>query len=473
MVRIDSSVVEEIARLHAEEVDASQIANRLSLRKMQVVAILAHLAMLAGPRHEAVKRSVSPIIDRQTNEVPRVDHEVPDDELSDSTPSPISKHLDELEDGFLVGDDVEFSDPLYWRPTVPNLVPNPHLMIMGESGSGKTYAIQCLLSELANGQIPSIIFDYGQGFDLSTLDPVFVRYAKPIEYRLGDEGIPINPLQLFPSDAQGPKSVASRVSDIFDAVYQLGAIQRKVLIDAILKAFQSAGIDYDNRSSWTKPIPAMTVLQEVLDELASDKGYPSYKNAVNLGARLTTFFMLTSFASGEARWSWQTAMADSEHKVHILQFRGLEGKTQRVLVEMLLWHLFAFLRGRGQGKLNLYCVLDEAHHLSFRDGGPIDHLLREARKFGIGIIFASQQPEDFSPAAYSNSASKLVFQTTDTTQRVARFLAAKCTNYDSPDQVHQTIASLQRGRALFISENRGHLVNIIDLQKRSTHWGSL
>lgn len=140
---------------------------------------------------------------------------------------------------------------------------------------------------------------------------------------------------------------------------------------------------------------------------------------------------------------------------------------------MLLWHLLAFLRGRGQNKLSLYCVLDEAHHLSFRDGGPIDHLLREARKFGIGIIFASQQPEDFSPAAYSNSASKLVFQTTDATQRVARFLEAKCTNYDSPDQIHQTIASLERGKALFISENRGYLVRITNLQKRSTHWGSL
>jgi DNA phosphorothioation-dependent restriction protein DptH len=380
---------------------------------------------------------------------------------------------EDAEEGFLVGDDVEFADPIYWRPTVPSLVPNPHLMIMGESGSGKTYAIQCLLSELANGHIPSIIFDYGQGFDLQSLDPTFVRYANPIEYRLGDEGIPINPLQLFPSDAQGPKSVASRVSDIFDAVYQLGAIQRKVLIDAVLRAFEAAGIESEKRSTWTKPSPPMTALQASLDQLASDKSYPSYKNALNLAARLTTFFMLTSFTSGEAHWSWQTAMADAAEKVHILQFRGLEGKTQRVLVEMLLWHLFAFLRGRGQNKLSLYCVLDEAHHLSFRDGGPIDHLLREARKFGIGIIFASQQPEDFSPAAYSNSASKLVFQTTDATQRVARFLAAKCTNYDSPDQIHQTIASLERGKALFISENRGYLVRITNLQKRSTHWGSL
>lgn len=193
MVRIDPSVVEEIARLHAEEIDASQIANRLSLKKMQVVAILAHLAMSMGQRHQAPEPLVYATVGRQIDEGPRIDNElIAVDEPLESAPVQVRQDADDLDEGFFVGDDVEFSDPIYWRPTVPSLVPNPHLMIMGESGSGKTYAIQCLLSELANGQFPSVIFDYGQGFELSTLDPVFVRYACPVEHRLGDEGIPIN-----------------------------------------------------------------------------------------------------------------------------------------------------------------------------------------------------------------------------------------------------------------------------------------
>ena len=46
---------------------------------------------------------------------------------------------------------------------------NPHLMIMGESGSGKTYAVQCLVAELAQRKVPSILFDYGQSFELQHL----------------------------------------------------------------------------------------------------------------------------------------------------------------------------------------------------------------------------------------------------------------------------------------------------------------
>jgi DNA helicase HerA-like ATPase len=161
---------------------------------------------------------------------------------------------------------------------------------------------------------------------------------------------------------------------------------------------------------------------------------------------------------------------DTKHKVHILQFRGLEGKTQRVLVELLLWHLFFYLKSHGQSRLRLYTVLDEAHHLSFREGGPVDSLLREARKFGLGLVFASQQPEDFSPAAYSNSASKLIFQTTDPTLRVSKFLAAKCANYAAPEDISQVISVLRQGEAFFITKNRGHVIKLADFKKRATLW---
>lgn len=257
------------------------------------------------------------------------------------------------------------------------------------------------------------------------LERVFKKFATPCEHLVGEHGLVLNPLQIFPNDIHGPSTVASRLSDVFDAVYHIGDIQRKVLIDAILRAFEKQGIQTNNRQSWKNPLPNLLALQQILEELSADKEYPNYKNATGIAARLTTFFMLNSFRIDGDPWSWDALLNDQKQRVHVLQFRGLEGKTQRILVEILLWHLFFYLKSLGQGHLRLYCVLDEAHHLSFRDGGPVDSLLREARKFGLGLIFASQQPEDFSPAAFSNSASKLVFQTTDPGLKVSKFLAAK------------------------------------------------
>src|ERR1700722_2438494 len=483
MTRISRSVAEEVLRLHDSELAPSEIALKLDLKNMLVCAVSPHRILSSegaptnrpaetkdtiygeGASPESIELSRSTLVREYIAGVESLSAEVAADEVGNKT-----EEEDQTDPGVFVGDDKEYDDSLYWRPQDSTVVPNPHLMIIGESGSGKTYALQCLMAELSQRDMPSIVFDYGQGFEIQSLDETFRKYTNPQEYLLGEEGISLNPLQIFANDIHGPKSVATRVSDIFDAVYQLGAIQRKVLIEAILRVFERSGITAEVKSSWAKPAPSVTNLQEVLEELASDKEYPNAKNAVGIAARLTTFFMLSSFRVGGSGWSWETLINDSEHRVHILQFRGLEGKTQRVLVEVLLWHLFFYLKSHGQGQLRLYCILDEAHHLSFREGGPIDLLLREARKFGIGIIFASQQPEDFSPAAFSNSASKLVFQTTDTNMKVARFLAAKCTNYDSPERIHELIAVLPRGEAFFITQNRGHEVRIADLRKRSTLW---
>jgi DNA phosphorothioation-dependent restriction protein DptH len=343
-------------------------------------------------------------------------------------------------------------------------------MIMGESGSGKTYAVQCLIAELAQRSIPSILFDYGESFELQHLDPQFTKFTGIREHLIGEEGLPINPMQIFPKDTQGPRSVAARVSDVFDAAYRLGDIQRKVVVDAIRLAFERSGISETDSSTWNRELPSLLTLQNVLEEMSADKDYPNYKNAAGVAARLMTFFMLTSFRSDIEKWSWDSLLTDAKQKVHVLQFRGLEGKTQQVLVELLLWHLFFFLKSSGQHPLRLYCVLDEAHHLSFREGGPTNMLLREARKFGLGVLFASQQPEDFSPVAFSNSASKLVFQTSDSTLKVSKLLSSKCSNYSSPEEIKELISVLPRGRAFFITKNRGHVVTLADFKKRATLW---
>lgn len=474
MLKVSETTVREILRLHQANTDPARIAQLLDLKKMQVSAIIAHDALKAGTSFD--DQAVSSPNDNVNSAELHSAHargeqsrtvEVEKEQTHLDTEAEVA---DEREDGVLVGRDREFNDLLYWNPENPTEVQNPHLMIVGESGSGKTYTVQCLTAELAQRNIPSIIFDYGQGFETNTLDDSFRKFTNPKEYLLGEEGVALNPLRIFPGEAHGPKSVATRLSDVFDAVYNLGAIQRKVLIDAILNAFAKAGISADDRTTWHKQPPSINTLQEILEDLSADKSYPNSRNAVGLAARLTTFFMLSSFRSDDKGWSWDRLIADPDHRVHILQFRGLEGKTQRVLVEVLLWHLFFYLKSQGQQRLRVYCVLDEAHHISFRDSGPVDQLLREARKFGVGLMFASQQPEDFSQAAFSNSASKLVFQTADPTLKVSRFLAAKCANYDSPEQIHDAIALLPQGDALFITKNRGHLVQILDLRKRATLW---
>jgi DNA phosphorothioation-dependent restriction protein DptH len=480
-LKITEAVAEEVVRLHDNQTDASEIAQRLNLKKAQVAAIIAYLRPAKGPD--------GPVSATSAENNGGSEHSAESEDSTDRSqlieeysadPEPAgteervdraSQDRDEGDEGIFIGNDAEYGDAQYWNPQDGDAVNNPHMMIVGESGSGKTYATLCLTAELSHRGLPTIIFDYAQGFEIDQLDEVYKKYVSVQEFRIGEDGISLNPLQIFANDAKGPYSVAARVSDVFDAVYHLGHIQRKVLIEAIIATFEKVGILTTISSSWKSDAPTFALLQQTLDDLASDKAYGNYKNALALSARLMPFFMLSSFGSTERGWSWEGLFADPDHKVHVLQFRGLEGKTQNITLEILLWHLFFYLKSRGKSPLRIYIVLDEAHHISFREGGPMGMLLREARKFGLGVIFASQQPEDFSQVAFDNTASKLIFQTSDPALKVSRFVSAKCSNYDSPESIHELISAQKRGQALFVTKNRGYQVQIADLKSRATQWG--
>jgi len=60
-------------------------------------------------------------------------------------------------------------------------------------------------------------------------------------------------------------------------------------------------------------------------------------------------------------------------------------------------------------ELRLVCVADEAHRLAYAKS-PIDSMLREARKYGVGMILASQSPHDFDPVVFGNVATKICFR---------------------------------------------------------------
>ncbi len=143
----------------------------------------------------------------------------------------------------VVGNDVSSGELVTWDPHPDSGLANPHVLIVGESEFGKTYATACLLTELAQQSIPSVVLDYAQGFGLANASPWFLKYARPIEIQAGKDGIAINPLQLFPEDVHGPANVAQRVADTFARVYpKIGVQQHAVLRQAALEVLSEAGL---------------------------------------------------------------------------------------------------------------------------------------------------------------------------------------------------------------------------------------
>jgi DNA helicase HerA-like ATPase len=91
-------------------------------------------------------------------------------------------------------------------------------------------------------------------------------------------------------------------------------------------------------------------------------------------------------------------------------------------------------------------------------------LLRQGRNFGLGVILASQQPEDFSPVAFANTAAKIVFQTGDQTGMVSRQLHRKVKNDHSHEYIAKTIGTLPRGSAYVVLSNIGRATRMLSFE---------
>jgi DNA phosphorothioation-dependent restriction protein DptH len=460
--RITDSQRKMVLELLARGFDRETVAARVGVTPGQVSAVAAHVKMGTYDRQRVsdTVMEFTPLAGRERM------HELVEQIGAANRQSQTGSSFK----GVLIGVDAETNEKVFWNPDPANGAANPHILILGESGFGKTYAACCILTELAQQQTPSIVFDYGQGFEIASSPRQFVEYTKPIEIRASLEGVAINPLQLFPSDVHGPVNVAQRVADTFQRVYpQIGVQQHAVLRQAVLDVMIDEGIIPESRTSWNSSPPPFASLQRKLHTYAENPSYPQRRIASSVASHISTMFVFNTFQDNGLSLDWQ-AMLESGGHVFVIQLKGLEHSLERAVTEFLLWNLIGFIESVGPGSRRCFVILDEAHKLVLVPGSPAEKLLREGRKFGLGLILASQQPEDFSSVAFANTATKMVFQVGDDKSVVSRRLARKVVNSHSLAEISELITRLPRGWAYFISENVGRVVRIHAFEERMARW---
>lgn len=435
---------QRILSMLQEGLDRYSIATALKVTPGQVSAVAAHLTMKTYENDAPSEKDAAPSMHSRIKRI-AADLTVP------------------------IGTDPKSGELCLWSPTADSGTPNPHLLVVGESGSGKTYATQCICAELSQRGLPTIVFDFGQGFALGTTPKEFNEFANPVEINVGKDGININPLQIFPSDIHGPVNVAQRIADTFARVYPaIGVQQHAVLRDAILEAFQNAGIDPRSKKTWALKPPRFSDLKITLEAIAQDKTHPARRFAGAVASHISTVFVFNTFRATGLDLSWETILK-ARGMTYIVQLRGLENLLERVVTELLLWNLIGFIESLGPGLLRCFVLLDEAHRLSFASNSPVEKLLREGRKFGIGVVLASQQPEDFSSVAFTNTASKLIFNVTDERGAVARQIARKSGGVNFLGLTRQ-LGNLSRGEACFLSSDIATVVRVSDFASRIGRW---
>jgi len=283
----------------------------------------------------------------------------------------------------------ESGNEIKWMPKNEK---NPHFMVVGTSGSGKTETLKAVVHELSAAGVPSFIVDFHQDFD-DVADNV-----------LDFTNMTINPLEYAP---ETPEAAMYKVSNILKKIFALGVQQEGALQDAILSAYRDKGIDI--RSMERKDAPTFEDVKNILENKAEylKEEKRSSQTVETLLVRLRPLFNTGFFTSKKSTIPFKNIFAETT----VLKLKNMPTEEVKyAIAEFFINKLKYELYARGKtDKMVLYCIVDEAHRL-IDDKSPLNDLLRESRKYGTGVILSSQRPSDFSDTVLANVGGIIAFQ---------------------------------------------------------------
>lgn len=340
------------------------------------------------------------------------------------------------------GKDVVF-DPITMNP---KKLANQHLLIVGKSGAGKSQTTSSVLYELSKQEISFLILDFQGEYISSVLtnskDESFAEATNAMTLD-PSYGMDINPLELSVDGNTGQKigymSNVYQVSSILKQIFGLGDIQHPVLKDAIKRAYQEKGFSVTDRSTWNNEPPQFQDIWSILEFMEQNEG----TNVRNLKYRIEPLFENNIFVSGEG----SVSINDILSKNSIIDLSKLHTpELMKSVARFVLQAVYNRMLADGPSKsIKLYVVIDEAHKLSYDQ--TLTDLIREARKYGVGFILASQSVRDFATVVFENMGTKIALQLEG---EDAKFMADNfgATDKNSKDAVLSMLPSQKPLRAL-------------------------
>lgn len=311
-----------------------------------------------------------------------------------------------------------------------------HAFIEGKTGTGKSTLITTLVSQLSARGIGFTLLDHhGTGIDtaLRAIDPTAVERVKVIRH--GDSASPAGLNLLNEADIDVRERLSSEFTELIQSIYDpkgegvVGPRWRRWFsllwaatteffgADATLLHLVSIGGDLERvrrLADAIKPVDS-DLARRLRVEIADLRG----EEAANLTAwTMSKFQPLVSQRTmrqilGQSRDAVDVTdlMDDGQSLLIDLGGTRLGAPSSRMLGALwLLKHWVALTRRQHRDRPHII-IVDEAHLYTF---GALPAMLAEARKYGVGVVIASQSMDDLAPqlrqAAEANVGSHFCFR---------------------------------------------------------------
>jgi hypothetical protein len=331
-------------------------------------------------------------------------------------------------DGVVLGYREDGRTPAIWRQDIRS---NPHLMIVGLPGMGKTSALLNICEQLLCQHINPIIFSYHEDIDekvtnVGDKSPLFVNY----------EGLGFNPMRVSSNSPFAHIDNVGNLRDIFGAVFpDFGEIQLGKLREAILKSYTDRG--------WARSVQGeIPPFAEFYETLASD---PKPDRGLNLRLRELADYGLFQVNDGDS------SLLDVSNPVVIQIHKSPNEALQRAFSTFVLYSIYQQMFRRGLSDHITHAIIfDEAHRASKLKLIPT--MAKECRKYGLSFILASQEARDFNESVFTAIANYLALRVNEDD---ARLLARQFADASQVRAYADRIKSMPKYHAYYFGEQAG------------------
>ncbi|HDD72503.1 MAG TPA: ATP-binding protein, partial [Candidatus Aenigmarchaeota archaeon] len=303
--------------------------------------------------------------------------------------------------------DLEIGYVLYGKkPMYPMFIERKtlltHLGIFGSSGYGKTNIAYCLIKQLAEKNIPVIIFDFSKR---NYRDMLSTDLRSRIHlYTVGRNVSPFRFNPLKPPEGVQESQWMKEFASIFDHAYWMLGGGRHV----ILKALDSIYEKIKN--------PTLSDLKEWLNEYGETKLPARERNWLATAERPLESLCFKEL--GEV-FECETGVTPDTFfvpgRITILELDALDTNDKTFFIEIILQWMRDWLLIKGKREeLVGVVILEEAHHVLNREKAKrlgsetvVDLIFREVRELGLGIIYIDQHPSLVSYPAMGNTSTHI------------------------------------------------------------------
>jgi hypothetical protein len=308
---------------------------------------------------------------------------------------------------------------------------NPHMCILGITGSGKSvtcktlasryydkYQTKILVIDYAGEYAPWVLSRGGRVFDMSNIS------INPFE--LGNEPLLVKIQHLV---------------EAFEVICQLNLIQTNLFHKYVEKAYELKGFRLHYSLTWNNKAPD---LSQVIQLMESDAESLSGPEQATLQSVLRRLRPLAEGPFGIFKSS-QLSLADLTQGFVCLDLSKLASNS---LKDLIAWTVFQYIdstmRLKGQqDRIELIIIIEEAHRIC-RDPRAIPvTIIKEGRKYGYAVIVVAQDLSDLAPQIIANVGTMIVHQITH--PQYVRFLEKQLGL--APNEVER-LKNLERGEAL-------------------------